>query len=225
MKFFLTTLLLSFASIFNGQTIKGTYKIYPLDSNFKDYDISMTSSYFYSDNKSFEKLIIGGGAVLKDTIILDENGNTHDVQAKFIRPANVFVYKDFSNNIFKMQFDNNKEIRAIQDTIPKYNWNLHSETKELIGYLCKKATTTVNKEGRNLTIVAWYTNEIPISDGPKDYTGLPGLILQVRIADYTVIKMDQLKILKDESQEIPNPTLNAPLTLSQYNTIYKQNDR
>ncbi|RFN58868.1 GLPGLI family protein [Marixanthomonas ophiurae] len=208
----------------NGQSIIGVYQVLPLDSKFQNYDISMNISYHYSENRSLQKLIAGKGAVLKDTIIVDEYGNMHDVQAKFIRPTDLFVYKDFSNNVFKMQFDKNKKMRAIQDTIPKYNWILYNEAKKLKGYKCKKATTTVRKEGRNFNIVAWYTDEIPVSDGPKDYTGLPGLILQLYVGNYTVIKIDKLKILEDQSQLIPEPAVNAPLTFLQYNTIYNQND-
>lgn len=54
------------------------------------------------------------------------------------------------------------------------NWQILSETKEIDGYLCQKAV--VEHLGRRWT--AWYTEEIPIPDGPWFLHGLPGLVLE-----------------------------------------------
>ena len=47
--------------------------------------------------------------------------------------------------------------------------------RSIKNYVCNKAT--VKLEGREYT--AWYTSEIPISDGPYKFWGLPGLILKI----------------------------------------------
>lgn len=58
----------------------------------------------------------------------------------------------------------------------KMNWKMEKdEPKNYFGYTCKKAT--LNFGGRKWT--AWYTTEIPISDGPYKFHGLPGLILSI----------------------------------------------
>lgn len=54
------------------------------------------------------------------------------------------------------------------------DWKLESGTTTILGYVCKKATTTLH--GRNYT--AWYAPEIPIDNGPWKFGGLPGLILK-----------------------------------------------
>ncbi|MFV0472601.1 MAG: GLPGLI family protein [Paludibacteraceae bacterium] len=56
-----------------------------------------------------------------------------------------------------------------------FNWHLETGDTTILNYNCKKATTTYR--GRDYT--AWYTPEIPISDGPWKFWGLPGLILDV----------------------------------------------
>lgn len=57
----------------------------------------------------------------------------------------------------------------------KLNWKIHNEKMIIAGYNCNKATTTF--AGRNY--VAWFTEELPISDGPYKFRGLPGLITKI----------------------------------------------
>lgn len=54
-------------------------------------------------------------------------------------------------------------------------WKLLSDTLQIGNYLCYKATTTFG--GREY--IAWFTKEIPISDGPYKFWGLPGLIIKI----------------------------------------------
>lgn len=56
-----------------------------------------------------------------------------------------------------------------------HHWTSHKDTKQILGYDCKKAT--VNYQGRNYT--AWYSIDIPISSGPYKFFGLPGLIFEI----------------------------------------------
>lgn len=53
-------------------------------------------------------------------------------------------------------------------------WVLHPDTMTVLSYPCQKATCQF--KGRNYT--AWYTMEIPISEGPWKLYGLPGLIIK-----------------------------------------------
>lgn len=55
------------------------------------------------------------------------------------------------------------------------DWNISSEHQFILGYKVQKATTYF--VGRKWT--AWFTEDIPISDGPYKFRGLPGLILKI----------------------------------------------
>lgn len=59
--------------------------------------------------------------------------------------------------------------------IPKLKWNIGTEKKNILDITCAKATTSYS--GRDY--IAWFTNEISISDGPYKFTGLPGLIMGI----------------------------------------------
>lgn len=66
----------------------------------------------------------------------------------------------------------------------KRTWQLENETKIIDGYLCYKATSELvvkNSVGVfKYPIVAWYCPSIPLNFGPKGYSGLPGLILELQ---------------------------------------------
>ena len=63
---------------------------------------------------------------------------------------------------------------VVESTNP-IKWNIEKETKEENGYKLQKATATFGK--RNWT--AWFIPEIPLSEGPFKFHGLPGLIYEI----------------------------------------------
>tara|TARA_R110000822_G_scaffold62377_6_gene153853 strand:+ start:1235 stop:2008 length:774 start_codon:yes stop_codon:yes gene_type:complete len=74
----------------------------------------------------------------------------------------------FSNMFGMSYFSYSKKIDSLK-------WTLNDEKKDIIGYSCQKATTSF--AGRNYT--AWFAVDIPISDGPYKFNGLPGLIFTI----------------------------------------------
>lgn len=62
----------------------------------------------------------------------------------------------------------------VEEAMPQINWTITIDTATVCGYLCKKATAHLY--GRDYE--AWFTPEIPRSDGPWKLHGLPGLILK-----------------------------------------------
>jgi GLPGLI family protein len=62
----------------------------------------------------------------------------------------------------------------VKDNYPELEWKISSETKDISGFSCVKATTTYR--GRDW--VTWFTPQIPLPFGPWKLQGLPGLILE-----------------------------------------------
>lgn len=80
----------------------------------------------------------------------------------------------------------------IKNEISKSNWQLINETKMIDKFLCFKAISTktiINRNGekKNIEIIAWYSPSIPLPYGPKDYFGLPGLILEIQERNFTLV--------------------------------------
>jgi GLPGLI family protein len=63
----------------------------------------------------------------------------------------------------------------VNDSIPKLDWKLLPEQKNISGFKCQKAITFF----RCSTYTAWFTNAIPVNIGPWKIGGLPGLILEL----------------------------------------------
>ncbi|MDR1348253.1 MAG: GLPGLI family protein [Prevotellaceae bacterium] len=64
---------------------------------------------------------------------------------------------------------------SYKEPVPKQNWKILNEIKEIAGYKCQKATCTF----RGRDYAAWFTREIPVNEGPWKFNGLPGLIVKV----------------------------------------------
>ncbi|RIV70827.1 GLPGLI family protein [Flagellimonas aequoris] len=104
-------------------------------------------------------------------------------------------------------------------------WQLKKEKKRIGKYECFKATTTYvvnNSKGRfEFPVVAWYTPEINLPFGPKNYSGLPGLILELQEKD-RVFYADKImlgNLDNDQLQLIVPPKGKKPISQEEFDAI------
>ncbi|WP_379967922.1 GLPGLI family protein [Epilithonimonas sp. UC225_85] len=92
---------------------------------------------------------------------------------------------------------------------PTFNWKILPETVKIGEYETQKAETKF--AGR--TWYAWFTQQIPLQDGPYKFSGLPGLIVKVQDSDgdYSFDLMQTKKIAE----------IQQPQTRGQYINIQK----
>jgi GLPGLI family protein len=135
----------------------------------------------------------------------------------------------------------------IKEKLEQPQWELGSETKKIGNYTCYKATmvkvnndfdwtslrrrrndqkkdstNTDKKEKVKTTLVtAWYTPQIPVSNGPDDFWGLPGLILEIN-AGRTTMLCTEIVINPAEKEEIKAPTKGKEVTREEYNKTIKE---
>jgi GLPGLI family protein len=64
------------------------------------------------------------------------------------------------------------------DSLSKYTWKIAAETRDIAGFECRKATTKI---ADSVVVVAFYTDQIPVSTGPGNFNGLPGMILGIAV--------------------------------------------
>ncbi|MBT8253371.1 MAG: GLPGLI family protein [Flavobacteriaceae bacterium] len=150
----------------------------------------------------------------------------------------------------------------VKDELPKLEWKMGSETKQIGQYTCFKATAMkavdeldwTNMRRRNqdndeekkevkkdsldaassdddplnevevpkqVEVVAWYTPQIPVNQGPAEYWGLPGLILEVS-SGRTTILCSKIILNPEEKKEIKKPNKGKIVTRNEYNETVKQ---
>jgi len=88
------------------------------------------------------------------------------------------VYTDFTTGISISQKPVFEETFLVTDSLTKIRWKLTPDTREIAGFNCRKAVGILND---TIGIFAFYTDELMISGGPEDITGLPGMILGLAI--------------------------------------------
>ena len=67
-------------------------------------------------------------------------------------------------------------------------------------------------------VVAWYSPMIPVSQGPTEYWGLPGLILELSAGNTTML-CSKIVMNPEEKITIKRPTKGEVVTKKQYNEI------
>lgn len=130
------------------------------------------------------------------------------------------VYHNLRTNDATSQVEIYDKVFLVQDSLTAAGWEVKKETKVIAGYTCQKATRNekVNKEKLlknnhfadfsqlpdERVITAWFTTEIPVSHGPGEYLGLPGLILEAGDGQ-TVVQCSKIVL-----NPIDKPEINAP---------------
>ncbi|MDX2134699.1 MAG: GLPGLI family protein [Saprospiraceae bacterium] len=122
------------------------------------------------------------------------------------------IYKDFGDMVMYMQSVSSPNIVS-REPMQFDFWNLrHEEVREILGYRCKKATETAPAGDDGLT--AWYAPDIPVSDGPQNFYGLPGLILVVEHRVYSITALDVVS--HTDTKPINLPQADAYVTPAEF---------
>lgn len=151
-----------------------------------------------------------------------QNGGMRIMMNSFMGGGGTF-YKDVKSKSYTVDKEFMGKEFLVVDSLPKLNWKMETETRQIGGYTCYKATavkqasktdfrnfrpknneakkeetkktsgdTKTNFEDnfempKEIIITAWYTPEIPVNQGPENYWGLPGLILEVNDGRTTIL--------------------------------------
>lgn len=95
-----------------------------------------------------------------------------------IAQQNNTIYTQTANGTSVAQRKIYEETYLVKDSTRKINWKITSEIRNIAGYDCRRANALIMD---SIYVVAFYTEEIPVSGGPEGFTGLPGMILGVAL--------------------------------------------
>jgi len=134
----------------------------------------------------------------------------------------------------------------IVEPLEKPDWKLLNETKKIGEYNCFKAELLIKvtekqkeeykeflkkeetkpslfkmEEPKDKVIIAWYTPEIPVSFGPNNYWGLPGLILEIN-EEESIILCSKVTLSNKEKSKIKVPNTGDKVTQKKFDEIEKK---
>ncbi len=182
----------------------------------------------YKQEEELDKPQVGGGEF---QVVMIGGGGGSDV-----------LYKNTKDQRFTEQVDTYGKIFLVKDNIEKLEWKLGSETKYIGEYACYKATYTkmvpkpieivntdsdeevdleAEQEMEERTVTAWYTPQIPVNNGPENYQGLPGLILEVHDGKLTIV-CSKIVLNPEEKVEITEPTKGKEVNQEKYDEIMEK---
>ena len=179
---------------------------------------------------------MGNGMVFQVQVVGDGAGDVLYKNTKEDRYVN-------QNESFSKQF-------LIKDKIEARDWKMEKETKNIGDYACFKATYTYERpvrrvmsfsssddkkekeeekeskeapveEMETITVTAWYTPQIPVKNGPSQYDGLPGLILELNDGDLTIL-CSKIVLNPKEGLAIKEPKGGKVVTQEKFDQIMEK---
>ncbi|WP_396179098.1 GLPGLI family protein [Flavobacterium sp.] len=134
----------------------------------------------------------------------------------------------------------------IEEPLEQPKWQMVNETKKIGDYTCMKAELIIPvsekqkqdysdflkreekkpalfkmEEPKDKVIVAWYTPEIPVSFGPNNYWGLPGLILEIN-EENLVVLCSKVVLNSKEKLKIKRPNTGDKVSKKEFDRIQKK---
>lgn len=111
-----------------------------------------------------------------------------------------------AKNIYEEHF-------LIKDSAQKHEWKILSEVRTIAGFKCRKALTRICD---SVYVVAFYTDEIPVSGGPEQMGGLPGMILELAVPRlYTTWVATKVDVVSVKPADLAPPDKGKVSTLPQ----------
>ncbi|WP_158608845.1 GLPGLI family protein [Paenimyroides viscosum] len=175
--------------------------------------LSKATNYtlYYEDGVSF--YIQEQQSDSKNELSLKEDTETKKVE---IGKNSGGLYKNQNTNEYLHEADVLGKKFLVTDKLVKYDWTLTDDEKTIGSYKVKKATAKINGED----IIAWYASELPVQDGPKDYYGLPGLIIELIAEKKTY---HAIKVTKNNSKlSITKPSKGEKVNKEKYLKILNE---
>jgi GLPGLI family protein len=132
-------------------------------------DVTYGYSYLYYQLDSLFTAPGGMGIIMESM----KKGTMADRYSSGLMRAKLF--KDHkTKRLFVIDNISNNEFIYEEDLFAQ-NWTIRNDTMTISGYKCQKAVC----DYRGRSFESWFAPEIPISEGPWKFHGLPGLIIKL----------------------------------------------
>jgi GLPGLI family protein len=123
------------------------------------------------------------------------------------------VHQDYEKRSITASKSIYEEVFLIRDAPQKHAWKILSEVRTIAGYKCRKALTRICD---SVYVVAFYTDDIPVSGGPEQMGGLPGMILEIAVPRlYTTWVATKVEVVSIKPGDLAAPAKGKTVTIPQ----------
>jgi GLPGLI family protein len=138
---------------------------------------------------------------------------------RFGRPNRV-VYKNLALDTMVDSRDFMQKQFLITGPPQVRKWKIGTKQKEILGYHCLEASVQMDSA---TFIVAWFTPQLSISNGPSDYQGLPGMILGIDINEGTrMVTATEIQLDSVDTAVIVAPDKGKEVTPEEFEKIREE---
>jgi GLPGLI family protein len=132
----------------------------------------------------------------------EERANKGDAGYSW-RKEDFFIHRDLAKGRMTDQIKFLDKMYIIDDELKLPKWKILNDIKDVAGHICMNAFREDTL--RQQKIIAWFALDMPISGGPDNLCGLPGMILEADVNDGgMVITADKIDLMKLTDQaELP----------------------
>ncbi len=151
---------------------------------------------------------------------LELNHESEGMEFKMVmtRPENT-VYSNLEDGTSVNSREFFGRMFLIDGNAKKFQWKLTGEQKKVKDYTCQKAICQVDENN----IEAWFTPQIPVSSGPGEYCGLPGLILELNVnEDERTITPLKIELKELDKESIVKPKKGKKISREDFDKMEKE---
>ncbi len=211
-----------------------------MNDGMKDQIMAMLKK---QSEKEFNLVFTDDESEYKEEVPLDNNSVISGGGMEIVvqgSGGNDVLYKNLNQNRYANQTEIFGKQFLIKDVLENIEWELGKETKNIGEYACFKATYSTtrtvmnmetssednNEEGvvrkeEPVVVTAWYTPQIPVKNGPSNYQGLPGLILEINDGSETIL-CSKIVLNPEKGISIKEPEKGKVVTDVEYRTILEE---
>ena len=135
------------------------------------------------------------------------------------RKQEYFITRDFEKETITEIIEMLGKTYLVEDSLKAPKWKVMNKIKDVNGHVCMLAVTedTIKRQ----KIEAWFAHDLPVSAGPGQYFGLPGLIMELDVNEgdlvVTATKIEMKPVV--EEINLPKKIKGKKITSKEYDRI------
>lgn len=166
---------------------------------------------YFTDKASVYKNAEAG----EDAMNVDQEADGGQMVVMRMAPPENIVYCDLESKTVTQQRDFMQRKFLIEAPLQSDGWKLTGKQKFILNYPCQEAMRADSTD----TVSVWFTPALPVSTGPMEFIGLPGLVLEVNVQNgMEVITATSVTKETDEKQ-IEKPKDGKKVTQEEFDKI------